>query len=54
MAGALVAVEKAGTKLSVLEPVNSAKAKIGTQQWLNVRDPKGRRGFVIGQFVAPA
>jgi hypothetical protein len=54
MAGALVAVEKSGTKLTVLEPANSALAKVGTQQWLNVRDPKGRRGFVIGQFVALA
>ncbi len=54
LAGALLAIEKAGTKLSVLEPAAAAKAKIGTQQWLSVRDPKGRRGFVLGQFVAPA
>lgn len=51
LAGALVAIEKAGTKLTVLEPAAAAKAKIGTQQWISVRDPKGRRGFVLGQFV---
>jgi hypothetical protein len=54
LAGALVAVEKSGTKLTVLEPANLALAKVGTQQWLNVRDPKGRRGFVNGQYVALA
>lgn len=54
MAGALVAVEKAGAKLTVLEPANAARAKIGTQQWINVRDPKGRRGYVLGQYVVPA
>lgn len=54
MAGALVAIEKSGTKLTVLEMAASAKAKLGTQQWLSVRDPKGRRGFVLGQFVQQA
>ncbi|HEY2979592.1 MAG TPA: C39 family peptidase [Anaerolineales bacterium] len=51
LAGALLAVEKAGTRLTVLEPAQAAKAKIGTTQWVYVRDPKGRRGYVIGEFV---
>jgi hypothetical protein len=54
MAGALVAVEKAGTRLSVLEPTASARLKIGTAQWIHVRDPKGRRGYVSGLYVSLA
>lgn len=53
MAGALVAIEKAGCKLTVLESPVAAKAKIGTTQWIFVRDPKGRRGYVLGQYVVP-
>jgi hypothetical protein len=51
LAGALLAVEKAGTRLTVLEPAQAATSKIGTTQWVYVRDPKGRRGYVIGEFV---
>jgi hypothetical protein len=51
MSGALVAVEKAGTKLTVLEALPGARAKIGTSQWIQVRDPKGRRGYVSGLYV---
>ena len=39
--GALVAVLKAGTRLTVLEPAKKAKAKIGkANQWLYVRGPE--------------
>jgi hypothetical protein len=51
MGGALVAVEKAGTRLTVLEPAQAAWAKVGDGQWIHVRDPKGRRGYVLGQYV---
>lgn len=50
--GMLVAVEKAGAVLLVLEPADKAKAKIGKAgQWLNVRDPNGLRGYVAAQYV---
>jgi len=50
--GALVAVEKAGARLIVLEKPEKAKVKVGKAgQWLNVRDPNGRRGYVMAQYV---
>lgn len=53
--GALLAVEPAGAKLTVLEKAEKARPKIGREgQWLNVRDPQGRRGYVMAQYVGEA
>ena len=48
-------VLKAGTKLVVTEPVAKAKAKLGkVNQWIYVREPNGKRGYVGAEFVNPA
>ena len=50
--GSLIMVLKAGTKLTVIEPVVKAKAKIGkVNQWIYVREPNGKRGYVGAEFV---
>jgi len=52
LGGALVTALKSGTKLTVLEPATKAAAKIGkANQWLYVREPNGKRGYVTAQFV---
>lgn len=41
-----------GTELTVLEPEAEAKAKIGQMnQWLNVREPGGKVGYVAAWYV---
>ena len=53
--GALIAILKAGTRLTVLEPVRKARAKIGkANQWLHVRAPNNQRGYVGAEYVTPA
>ncbi len=53
--GSLVGIEKAGAFLTVIEPSDSALAKIGdANQWINVRDPNGLRGYVMASYVAVA
>lgn len=55
LGGALVMILKAGTKLTVLEPAATAKAKIGkANQWLHVSGPGGRQGYMSAQFVVQA
>ena len=50
--GALIMVIKAGTRLTVVEPAGKAKAKIGkANQWIYVREPNGKRGYVGAEFV---
>ena len=50
--GALMMVLKAGTQLTVIEPAGKAKAKIGkANQWIYVREPNGKRGYVGAEFV---
>jgi hypothetical protein len=50
--GDLVLVLKAGTRLTVIEPAGKAKAKIGkANQWIYVREPNGKRGYVGAEFV---
>ncbi|RPJ23237.1 MAG: hypothetical protein EHM33_21485, partial [Chloroflexi bacterium] len=50
--GSLIAVLKAGTRLTVLEPARKAKAKIGkANQWLHVRGSKNQRGYVGAEYV---
>jgi hypothetical protein len=45
-------VLKAGTSLRVIEPAGKAKAKVGrTNQWIYVREPDGKRGYVGAEFV---
>jgi len=52
LGGALVVTLKAGTKLTVVEPAERAKAKIGVaNKWIYVREPNGKRGYVSGQYV---
>jgi hypothetical protein len=50
--GTLVAILKAGTRLTVIEPAQKAKAKIGkVNQWLYVRGPNNQRGYVGAEYV---
>lgn len=52
LGGALVTVLKAGTRLAVLEPEGKAKAKVGkANQWIHVREPNGKRGYVGAAYV---
>lgn len=52
MGGALVAILKAGTRLSVLEPAAKARTKIGKpNQWIHVLAPKNQRGYVSAEYV---
>ena len=50
--GALVAIEKAGTALTVLEPADQARAKVGKKgKWIHVSDPKRLQGYVAADYV---
>lgn len=41
-----------GTQLEVLEPARTAKAKAGRRgQWIKVREPNGRVGYIAAQYV---
>jgi hypothetical protein len=51
--GALLAILKAGTRLTVLDPAKKAKGRIGkANQWLHVRTPDNKRGYVSAEFVS--
>lgn len=53
--GALVAILKAGTPLTILEPAQKAKTKVGKiNQWLYVRGPANQRGYVGAEYVTLA
>jgi hypothetical protein len=50
--GALLTILMAGTRLTVLEPAQRAKTKIGKpNQWLYVRGPSNQRGYVGAEYV---
>ena len=52
LGGALVMVLAAGTRLTVLEGAGKAKAKVGrANQWIQVREPGGKKGYVGGAYV---
>lgn len=52
LGGVLVAVEPAGTALTLLEPEAQARPKIGViGEWLHVSDPERRQGYVAAEFV---
>jgi len=52
MGGALVMTLKAGAKLTVIEPANKAKAKVGSAgKWIQVSEAGGKRGYVAGDYV---
>ena len=52
LGGTLVLTLKAGTKLTALEPVDKVKGKVGkANQWIYVREPNGKRGYVAAQYV---
>jgi hypothetical protein len=51
--GALITILKAGTRLNVLDATKKAKARIGqANQWLHVRTPENKRGYVSAEFVS--
>lgn len=53
LGGDLIMVLKAGTRLVVLEPEAKARAKIGNaNQWIQVREPGGKRGYVGAAYVS--
>ena len=50
--GALVQMLPAGTQLTVIEPAKKATAKIGAvNQWIYVRGPNGKAGYVQAEYV---
>ena len=52
---ATVDLEASGTLLAVLEPLEVASPKVGQYaQWLKVRDPQGREGYVAAWYVQKA
>ena len=54
LGGALVMTLKANTRLVVLEPADTAKAKVGkVNKWIHVRAPNGKQGYVSAQYVQP-
>jgi uncharacterized protein YgiM (DUF1202 family) len=54
-AAATVDLEASGTLLAVLEPLDVASPKVGQfNQWLKVRDPQGREGYVAAWYVEKA
>ena len=52
LGGALVMTLKANTRLTVLEPSDRAKEKVGkANQWIHVSGPYGKHGYVSAQYV---
>jgi hypothetical protein len=52
LGGTLVALEKAGTALTVLEPEAGAQPKVGVKgKWLHVSDPNRLQGYVAAEYV---
>ena len=52
LGGALIMVLAARTPLTVLEPAGKAKAKVGkANQWIQVREPGGKKGYVGAAYV---
>jgi hypothetical protein len=52
LGGALVMTLKANTRLTVLEPSDKAKEKVGkANQWIHVSGPYGKHGYVSAQYV---
>ena len=50
--GAVLCVLPAGSKLTVIEPADKARLKIGVvDQWLNVKDDLGQIGYTAAWFV---
>jgi hypothetical protein len=55
LGGALVMTLKVNARLVVVEPVDKARAKVGkANQWIYVREPNGKRGYVSAQYVTLA
>ncbi len=54
-AATILNIEKPGARLRVLEPLETAKKKIGQPgQWLEVKGTNNRRGFVMALYVEEA
>ena len=52
--GKVLMVMKAGVELTVIEPLEAARSKIGTKkQWLHVKNNKGNEGYIAAWFVEP-
>lgn len=51
--GALVTQAKDGATLDVLEPLSTARGKIGQMgQWLKIRTPDGKEGFAAAWYMS--
>lgn len=54
-AGTVLNIEKPGARLRVLEPIETARSKIGKAgAWLEVKGTNNRRGFVMALYVEEA
>lgn len=52
LAGGYVCVVKAGRQMTLLDPPEEARAKVGKAgQWLYIRTTDGRKGYVQAQYV---
>jgi hypothetical protein len=50
--GTVVNIEKAGAKLTVIEPADTATPKIGVAgQWVAVKATNNQRGYVMAQYI---
>jgi hypothetical protein len=50
--GAAVNIEKAGARLTVIEPGSTAMPKIGKAgQWVAVKASNNQRGYVMAQYI---
>jgi hypothetical protein len=50
--GAVVNIEKAGAKLTVIEPADTATPKIGVVgQWVAVKATNNQRGYIMAQYI---
>ncbi len=55
VSASVISTEKTGARLTVVEPAEGARAKIGVQgKWVNVKGTNGKRGFVDAEKVRPA
>lgn len=55
LSGSVVGVLPAGAVLEVVEPEQEALSKVGVfNQWLHVKDDKGRQGYTAAWFVEPS
>jgi hypothetical protein len=50
--GTAVNIEKAGARLTVIEPASTATPKVGKAgQWVAVKATNNQRGYVMAQYI---